>query len=181
MVTRLRELELLQHEPYQGIRLTNTGRREALKQLRKHRIIESFLVKVMGFEWHEVHEEADSIGKAITEPLVERMSQMADNPRFCPHGEPIPTRDGEVPDMGDMLLTQAPHHQLLQITRVRTREADRLEYLAALHLTPGVQVTILNAAPFHGPIQLKLGSEFRIIGHNLAEMIRARAVEVAKS
>jgi DtxR family Mn-dependent transcriptional regulator len=179
MVTRLRELELLQHEPYQGIRLTNTGRREALKQLRKHRIIESFLVKVMGFEWHEVHEEADSIGKAITEPLVERMSQMADNPRFCPHGEPIPTRDGEVPDMGDMLLTQAPHHQLLQITRVRTREADRLEYLAALHLTPGVQVTILNAAPFHGPIQLKLGSEFRIIGHNLAEMIRARAVEEA--
>jgi DtxR family Mn-dependent transcriptional regulator len=177
MVTRLREMELLQHEPYQGIRLTEEGRREALKQLRKHRIIEAFLVNVMGFGWHEVHAEADAIGKAITEPLIERMAQMAGDPKFCPHGEPIPSLDGDVPDMHDMLLTQAPHHQPLEITRVRTREADRLEYIAALHLTPGAQVSILNAAPFHGPIQLSLGKEFRIIGHNLAEMIQARPIE----
>lgn len=176
MVTRLRELDLLQHEPYQGIRLTDAGRREALKQLRKHRIIEAFLVKVMGFEWHEIHEEADAIGRAITEPLIERMSEMAGFPSFCPHGEPIPSPDGDVPDMHDLLITQAPHHHLLEITRVRTREADRLEYLAALHLKPGAQVTILNAAPFFGPIQLKLGTEFRIIGHNLAEMLRVKVV-----
>jgi DtxR family Mn-dependent transcriptional regulator len=177
MVTRLRELELLQHEPYQGIRLTEAGTREALKQLRKHRIIESFLVKVMGFGWHEVHAEADAIGKAITEPLVERMSEMAGNPQFCPHGEPIPSADGDIPDMHDTLITQAPHHQLMEITRVRTREPDRLEYIAALHLLPGARITVLNAAPFHGPIQLRLGGEFRIVGHNLAEMIRVRPVE----
>lgn len=174
MVTRLRELELLQHEPYQGIRLTPQGTREALKQLRKHRIIESFLVNVMGFSWHEVHDEADSMSKAINEPLVERMAEMAGNPHFCPHGEPIPTPDGDIPDLHDTLLTQAEHHQPMVITRVRTREADRLEYLAALHLTPGAQITVLNAAPFSGPIQLKLGTEFRIIGHNLAEMIRVK-------
>ena len=177
MVTRLRELELLQHEPYQGIRLTDAGRREALKQLRKHRIVESFLVEVMGFEWHEVHDEADPISRGVTEPLVARMLQMAGNPSFCPHGEPIPSQDGDVPEMHDILLTEAPHHQPLEITRVRTREADRLEYLEALHLTPGAQVTVLNAAPFHGPIQLKLDNEFRIIGHNLAEMIRAHVID----
>lgn len=177
MVTRLRELELLQHEPYQGIRLTESGTREALKQLRKHRIIESFLVSVMGFAWHEVHGEADAIGKAITEPLVERMAAMAGNPQFCPHGEPIPTIDGDVPEMHDELITEAPHHQMLEITRVRTREPDRLEYLAALHLMPGAHVMVLNAAPFNGPIQLKLETEFRIIGHNLAEMVRVKPAE----
>lgn len=181
MVTRLRELNLLQHEPYQGIRLTEEGRREALKQLRKHRIVEAFLVNTMGFGWHEVHSEADAIGKAITEPLVERMAEMAGNPQFCPHGEPIPTADGDIVDMHDVLVTQAPHHQMLKITRVRTREPDRLEYIAALHLMPGMQVSILNAAPFHGPIQLSLGKEFRIIGHNLAEMIRVRPIEGVES
>lgn len=174
MVTRLRELGLLQHEPYQGIRLTEDGRREALKQLRKHRIVEAFLVNTMGFGWHEVHNEADAIGKTITEPLVERMAAMAGNPQFCPHGEPIPTPEGDIEDLHDMLVTQAPHHQPLAITRVRTREPDRLEYIAALHLVPGTQVSIINAAPFHGPIQLSLGKEFRIIGHNLAEMIRVK-------
>jgi DtxR family Mn-dependent transcriptional regulator len=177
MVTRLRELGLLQHEPYQGIRLTQDGTLEALKQLRKHRIVEAFLVNTMGFGWHEVHAEADAIGRAITEPLVERMATMAGNPQFCPHGEPIPTPEGEIADMGDTLVTEAPHHQPLVITRVRTREPDRLEYIAALHLTPGAQVSIINAAPFHGPIQLSLGKEFRIIGHNLAEVIKVRPVE----
>lgn len=176
MVTRLREMGLLQHEPYQGIRLTPEGRLEALKQLRKHRIVEAFLVNTMGFGWHEVHAEADAISRAITEPLVERMEEMAGNPRFCPHGEPIPTPEGEIADMGDMLVTEAPHHQPLVITRVRTREPDRLEYIAALHLVPGTQVSILNAAPFNGPIQLSLGKEYRIIGHNLAEMIKVKEV-----
>ena len=180
MVTRLRELGLLQHEPYQGIRLTPEGRLEALKQLRKHRIVEAFLVNTMGFGWHEVHTEADAIGRSITEPLVERMAEMAGKPQFCPHGEPIPTPEGEIADMGDTLVTEAPHHQPLVITRVRTREPDRLEYIAALHLIPGAQVSVINAAPFHGPIQLSLGKEFRIIGHNLAEMIKVRPME-AKS
>lgn len=178
MVVKLRDQGLLLHEPYQGIRLTDTGKREALKQLRRQRIVEAFLTNVMEFGWHEVHEEANRISPTLAEVVVERMAQMAGNPVYCPHGEPIPTPDGEIPDMHDMLIPDAPQGVMLEITRVRTREPDRLEYMAALELVPGAHLQIVHAAPFYGPIQLRLrDKEFRIIGHNLAEMIRVKLVE----
>jgi Fe2+ transport system protein FeoA len=79
--------------------------------------------------------------------------------------------------MNDILLSEAPHNQELQITRVRTREPDRLEYLTALGLIPGAQLQVIHAAPFSGPLQLHLGREYRIIGHNLAELIRVKVGE----
>ena len=178
MVIKLRDHGLLFHEPYQGIRLTDSGRREALKQLRRHRIVEAFLTKVMGFGWHQVHEEADRMSPTLEEIVVERMAEMAGYPTQCPHGEPIPTPEGEIPELHDMLIPDAPQGVLLEITRVRTREADRLEYMAALELVPGAKFQVVHAAPFNGPIQLRLeDKEFRIIGHNLAEMIRVQPVE----
>lgn len=174
MVTKLREHGYLVHEPYQGIQLTDAGRREALKQLRRHRIVEAFLVNVMGFGWHEVHEEADRMSQNLSDGLAERMAMMAGNPASCPHGEPIPDSNGSLPALHDMLLTDAPHKTPLVLTRVRTRERDRLEYLAALGLMPGAPLELLALAPFHGPVQLRVGKEYRIIGHNLALMIRAR-------
>lgn len=177
MVTRLRESGLLEHEPYQGIRLTEAGQREALKELRRHRIAEVFLVKVMGFGWHEVHDEAQNLTGAMSERITERMLQMSGNPTRCPHGEPIPDADGSLPPDTDILLSDAPEGGHYEVTRVRTRERDRLEYLTALGLLPGTQVEVIHAAPFKGPIQLKLDKEYRIIGHNLAEMICARPIK----
>ncbi|MFN8528366.1 MAG: metal-dependent transcriptional regulator [Anaerolineae bacterium] len=172
MVTKLREMGLLDHEPYRGIALTAAGRREALKQLRRHRIVEAFLVNVMGFGWHEVHEEADHISRALTESIEARMAAMAGHPTVCPHGEPIPAPDGSIIEPDDFMLTNAPEKQPLFLSRVRTREPDRLEYLGALGLLPGTALEVIHMAPFHGPLQLKVGKEYRIIGHNLAEMIR---------
>lgn len=176
MITKLKDAGLLEHEPYQGIRLTETGRREALKELRRHRIAEAFLVNVMGFKWHEVHAEAEQLSRGMNETLTERMAAMAGYPAVCPHGEPIPTPEGEITPPDDCLLSEAPHDADLEITRVLTREPERLEYLAALGLTPGTRLRVLHAAPFHGPLQLKVGREYRIIGHNLAELIRAQVV-----
>ncbi len=178
MVIKLRDQGLLQHEPYQGIRLTEEGKRESLKQLRRHRIVEAFLTTVMGFGWHQVHEEADRMSPTLEEIVVERMAQMAGYPTRCPHGEPIPSPEGEIPELHDILIPDAPQDVMLEITRVRTRETDRLEYMAALELVPGAHLQIVHAAPFNGPIQLRLkDKEFRIIGHNLAEMIRVQPVE----
>ena len=175
MITKLREQHLLEHEPYQGIRLTDTGRREALEELRRHRIAEAFLVRVMGFGWHEVHAEAARIGGALSEPLAVRMAQMAGEPAYCPHGEPIPSVDGAVEDLGDVLLADVEDGgPPLYITRVLTREPDRLEYLAALGLVPGATLRMIHRAPFSGPLQLRLGEEYRIIGHNLAELVRVK-------
>jgi Mn-dependent transcriptional regulator len=174
MITRLKELGLLEHEPYQGIRLTPAGQREALKALRRHRIAEAFLVNVMGFGWHEVHEEASRISAALSEALTARMAEMAGNPTHCPHGEPIPTADGMLEPVRDTLLADGREGERYVITRVLTRESDRLEYIAALGLLPGRKVQLLHVAPFNGPLQLKMGEEYRIIGHNLAELIKVR-------
>lgn len=177
MINRLKELDLLEHQPYQGIRLTDAGRIEALKQLRNHRIAEVFLIKVMGLQWDEVHAEAGRISSALSEALIERMSQMSGQPRFCPHGEPIPDADGSLMPMHDRLLAAIPAGTKVVVTRMRTRDVDRLHYIEALGLMPGTKLEILHVAPFNGPMQLKIGSEYRIIGHNLAELIRVKGEE----
>lgn len=172
MITRLKELGLLEHEPYQGIRLTPAGQREALKELRRHRIAEAFLVNVMGFGWHEVHDEASRISGALSETLAARMAEMAGSPTHCPHGEPIPSADGLIDPPRDFPLSEGHEGERYSISRVLTRESDRLEYIAALGLLPGTALQLLHLAPFNGPLQLKVGGEYRIIGHNLAELIK---------
>jgi DtxR family Mn-dependent transcriptional regulator len=174
MVTRLRDQGFLVHEPYQGIRLTPAGEREALRYLRRHRIVEAFLVKVMGFGWDEVHQEATAISRALTDVVTARMYTMAGEPTRCPHGEPIPAPDDTLPPHTDVPIPDATPNVPLIITRVTTRERDRLEYIAALGLVPDTRLELLHVAPFSGPIQVKVGKEFRIIGHNLAEMIRVQ-------
>jgi len=174
MINRLKELNLLEHEPYKGIRLTESGTTEALKQLRKHRITEAFLADVMGFGWDEVYEEASRMSSVLGETLIQRMAEMTGQPTHCPHGEPIPTAAGTLTPPDDVMLTEAPIKTRLLITRVRTRETDRLQYLQALGLVPGTAFEVYHAAPFDGPMQLKLNGEFRIIGYNLAELLRVR-------
>ncbi|QPC83809.1 metal-dependent transcriptional regulator [Phototrophicus methaneseepsis] len=175
MVNRLKELGMLLHEPYQGIKLTPDGEREALKQLRSQRITESFLVKVMGFQWDDIHEDAQQISSAAGETILTRMAEMAGNPTHSPHGEPIPSLEGTLPATNDKPLSSTEAGDTVIVTRLRTREADRLNYIAALGLIPGVQFDVLHIAPFSGPMQLKVGDEYRIIGHNLAELIYVRS------
>jgi DtxR family Mn-dependent transcriptional regulator len=180
MVDRLKDLHLLHHEPYQGIRLTESGKREALMKLRYHRIAEVFLVQVMKFSWDEVHEEAQRISSSMSEALADRMLEMTDYPTHCPHGEPIPSAQGIVEPMQDVLLVNAEAGAHLVITRVLTRERDRLNYMAALGLLPGAGLQLIHSAPFNGPLQLKLKDEYRIIGHNLAELIRVKPEDVTR-
>ncbi|MGB7339600.1 MAG: metal-dependent transcriptional regulator [Phototrophicaceae bacterium] len=178
MVNRLKELDLLEHEPYQGILLTDAGKREALQYLRAHRIAEVFLSKVMGFDWDQIYTEATKISPALTDPLINRMAAMSGNPQFCPHGEPIPQSDGSIEVLSDILLSDAEAGRTVKVTRMRTREADRLTYIEALGLLPERDLQVIHKAPFNGPMQLKIDDEYRIIGHNLAELIRV--VEISE-
>ncbi len=175
-VNRLKEADLLEHEPYRGIRLTEKGRREALRHLRVQRIAEVFLTKVMGLDWATAYEEAASLSLNLSEAIVQRMNEMAGEPRYCPHGEPIPTADGQIEAMNDQLLSDTPAGQTVQVTRMRTRDSDRLRYIAALGLLPGTTLEVLHVAPFNGPMQLRVKQEYRIVGHNLAELVRVRPV-----
>jgi DtxR family Mn-dependent transcriptional regulator len=175
MVTKLKSLGLLNHEPYKGISLTPGGEREALLKLRNQRIAECFLVNVMGFGWHEVHAEADRMSSAMSDSITDRMMEMAGSPTHSPHGEPIPDADGNVVHLDDIALANGEIETEYIVTRILTREADRLEYIAALGLTPGAELHLIHVAPFEGPMQLKLKNEYRIIGNNLAQLIRVKS------
>lgn len=172
MVQRLKAAGYLEHEPYRGIRLTPTGEQEALASIRRHRLVERFLVDVMQFGWHEVHDPADALGVAVSDRLVARMEAMADYPRRCPHGEPIPDAEGNMPRVRDYSLNDAELNIELVISRVSTHDSDKLQYLDTLGLQPGAKLVLLSRAPFNGPLQLEVDGHTQVIGYELAGALR---------
>lgn len=172
MVQRLKDAGYLEHEPYRGIKLTPSGEREALLSIRGHRLVERFLVDVMQFGWHEVHDAADELGAVVSEKVVERMSEMAGNPRRCPHGEPIPTAEGLMPQVVDYLLTDVAIEQDYVISRANSHDENVLKYLDTLGLKPGVAFRLIDRAPFNGPIQIEVNGETHHIGYELAQVLR---------
>jgi len=172
MVQRLRDAGFLEHEPYRGIQLTPAGEAAALHHIRKHRLVEVFLVDVMKFGWDEVHDAADALGESISDAVVNRMAEMANHPRRCPHGEPIPGADGTMPRIIDFPLNEQEPGRTYVISRVNTHDMDKLRYLGDLHLKPGAQFSLVSRAPFSGPLQLELDSGTRMIGHELAGVLR---------
>ncbi|MCB9456553.1 MAG: metal-dependent transcriptional regulator [Anaerolineaceae bacterium] len=172
MVQRLKEAGYLEHEPYRGIALTPAGEREALMSIRRHRLVERFLVDVMDFGWHEVHDEADDLGAVVSQIVVERMALLAGSPRRCPHGEPIPTEDGVMPQVVDYPLNDISLNQEMVISRVTTHDAGKLDYLGTLGLKPGTGFTLIERAPFNGPLQLAVNGSIQVIGYELAGALR---------
>ena len=172
VIERLKRGGFVEHEPYRGMKLTPKGEREALMNIRRHRLTEVFLVKVMGFGWHEVHDEADAIGAVINERIAGRMEAMADYPKRCPHGEPIPTSDGVMPPVVDEPLSDVDAPADLMVSRVHTHDAEILKYLASLNLVPGQPIKLINRAPFSGPLRLRVASQEQVIGNELARVLR---------
>lgn len=177
MVQRLKEDGFLEHEPYRGIYLTPAGEREALMSIRRHRLVEVFLVNVMKFGWHEVHDEADNLGVTISEEVVSRMEQMAGFPRRCPHGEPIPSAAGHMPRVKDIPMNEAEPGSDLVVSRVSSHDEHMLQYLGDLGLRPGTRFHLVSRAPFNGPLQLTIGTETCMIGHELAGVLRVCSEE----
>lgn len=175
MVRRLADQGLITHEPYRGVRLTGSGRRAALRTLRRHRILECYLTVVLGYSWDGVHEEAERLEHAASEELIERMAAALGNPVQDPHGAPIPTRDGTVEEATLRSLAEVAPGERLRVRRVEDEEAERLRYLAELGIRPGALVRILDKAPFDGPITVWVddtaGGATRAIGVGLAAQV----------
>ncbi len=172
MVQRLRDAGYLEHEPYRGIMLTQQGQRAALENIRRHRLVEVFLVNVMKFGWDEVHDAADTLGGSVSDTVVDRMEIMADFPRRCPHGEPIPSAEGVMPRVRDFPLNEQAPGEIYAISRVNTHDADKLKYLGELGLKPGAKFLLNSRAPFNGPIQMSINGETLVIGHELGGVLR---------
>jgi DtxR family Mn-dependent transcriptional regulator len=171
MIKRLSEQGLLEHIPYKGVQLTAEGRRAALRMIRRHRIIEAYLVARLGYTWDAVHDEADRLEHAVSEDLIERMAEALGNPDADPHGEPIPTAEGWIEEVEATPLPQISAGETVEIRRVTAGDPDRLRYLASVGLQPGVVVTVVERQPFSGPITLRVAEQERVIGHELAECL----------
>jgi len=171
MLKRLAERKLVQLTPYKGATLTPQGRRLALRTIRRHRLLEMFLHKVMGFEWHEVDDHAHVLETAINEPLEDRMDEMLGHPTRCPHGHLIPRKDGSLPEVNDVPILTVPPSTTGVVRCVDTDNSDWLKYLGDQGLKPGTPVKLKDIAPYGGPINIETPEGTLAIGQNLAELI----------
>lgn len=171
MVKRLNHHGYLEHEPYRGVRLTSAGETIAMPALRRHRLTEVFLVKVMGYDWASAHELSDVFEKGLNEELEDRAFELSGRPTRCPHGEPIPSKDGIMPEVRDEPLVDVPSGSDCIVSRVRTHDPDKLRYIAELGLVPGVPFHLLSCAPFQGPLRLQTNAHDQIIGYELSGSI----------
>ncbi|PFG43666.1 DtxR family iron (metal) dependent repressor [Isoptericola jiangsuensis] len=153
-VRRLTAQGLLGHEPYAGVWLTDTGRRHALAMVRRHRLIETWLVRELGYGWDEVHDEAEVLEHAVSERLVERIAARLGHPDRDPHGDPIPTADGEVRRPDAVPLEELPEGASGVVARISDADPEALRYLAGLGLDLDVEVTVVQRRDYAGTMSL---------------------------
>jgi DtxR family Mn-dependent transcriptional regulator len=168
MVGRMKEMEYLEHELYRGVRLTHKGEQIAMPALRRHRLVEVFLVKVMKYGWDEAHELSDTFALGVNDEVEDRIYDITGQPTRCPHGEPIPSKDGVMPIVKDVHLLDVPSGSDCVISRVRTHDGDKLRYFAELGLVPGIPFHLFSCAPFKGPLRLQTKPHDHLIGYELA-------------
>jgi len=142
MVKTLAASGLVDYEPYSGVRLTESGRALALRVVRRHRLIELFLVRVMGIDWSEVHPEAERLEHAISDVLVDRMDEMLGRPAFDPHGDPIPSAHGEVEERELQTLLRFGRGAHVQVARVTDQDPEFLQWLERQGLMPGSRLGV---------------------------------------
>jgi DtxR family transcriptional regulator, Mn-dependent transcriptional regulator len=174
MLKKLSELNLVSYEKYYGVSLTPAGRNIALETLRHHRLIETYLMQALGYQWHEVHEEAEKLEHHISEDFEKRIADMLGNPTHDPHGDPIPALDGSMPESKGKPLNEFMPGENVEITRITNQETDVLRYLAEHELTPGEIVKVIMIAPFGGPVTLEKNHEQLAISLELAKQIHGQ-------
>ena len=171
MLKKLSDLKLVRHTPYHGVMLTPAGEKIALEVLRHHRLIELFLVEALGYTWDEVHAEAEALEHVISEKLEARIAEWLGHPTRDPHGDPIPSPDGILPDDNSQPLDALAVGESGTITQVRVQDADHLRYLASLGLVPGASIRIQAREPFEGPLTVKVGASSHVLDTRIGKMI----------
>ena len=173
MVKRLAECGYLEHARYRGVRLTEAGSREALRIIRRHRILETYLHMHLGYSWEEVHPEAERLEHAASDALIDRMAAILEHPSHDPHGAPIPTPSGEIEVSEFVTLNEVAPGVAVQIRSVQDEDPARLRCLETLGLVPGARLTVKERAPFDGPTTVSVGirGNAEVIGSDLADGI----------
>jgi DtxR family Mn-dependent transcriptional regulator len=173
-VEHLEKHRLVTHEPYKGVKLTEKGRKLALKIIRRHRLAERLLTDVLHLDWSNVHDEACKLEHNLSETIVKPLEKALGNPQTCPHGNPIPSELGKMNEAKSELLISLNPGEGGVISKITEEKHDLLQYLATLGLVPGASVKIEEKAPFNGPIIVKAMGASYALGRNVASVIWVR-------
>jgi DtxR family Mn-dependent transcriptional regulator len=171
MVKRLHELGLVRHTRYRDVALTPAGEKIALRVIRHHRLLELYLTESLGFEWDQVHDEAERLEHHVSQQLESRIASALGHPTRDPHGDPIPSADGEIDAVSGTVLADLEPGDVAAISRVPDRDPEQLRYLGELGVVPGQTITVLDKYPFDGPIRFQVGSDEHLFGRPLAARI----------
>uniref|UniRef100_A0A7C1JT70 Manganese transport regulator n=1 Tax=Caldilinea aerophila TaxID=133453 RepID=A0A7C1JT70_9CHLR len=187
MLKRLEESGFIDRSNSEGITLTEQGELAALQLIRRHRLLEVFLVKVMGYTWDQVDAEAQRLQHAISSAFEDRMDELCGHPMHCPHGDPIPRKDGTMPDEHLIPLIDLQPGQKAVLRRIGNTDARVLRYLSQLKLEPGRIIQFIDAAPFNGPVTIEVhgmnggeGQVRQVLGSELAAQLFVLAEQSAQ-
>jgi len=175
MLKKLAEEKHIEYAPYYGVSLTESGRKIAMKMIRNHRILESYLVERLGYSWDEVDEEAETLEHFLSEKLVNRMWNDLGQPTHDPHGSPIPTSDGTIERKNLTPLSEVKLDQAVFLERIKNRSPEELRYLSSIGMHMGVKIVVKNQAPFNGPLLLEVDDgQFHALDYRMAMALFVR-------
>jgi len=176
MFVRLQEMGLVEYERYQGASLTERGRVEALRLVRRHRLIETFLLEHLGYDWQDVHEEAERLEHAVSDGFTERLAELLGHPDHDPHGDPIPSAEGTLEADDSFTLSRAVAGQRLRISKVRDEDAAMLDYFGDRNLVPGRRLRVREVRALDGVVIVEdEEAEVYALGEPLARSIFVRS------
>ena len=182
MLKRLDALGLLRHAPYRGVCLTPAGRRLALRMVRRHRLVERFLVDVLGVPWDRVHDEANRWEHVISDDLEERIDRLLGRPATDPHGSPIPGNDGRMPeDRAPLRLSDLAPGQSAVVAEVRDHDPLILRYAASRGLYPGEGLRVVGVDATDGPLRIRVRGKGYAVTRAAADQVLVRGVGPGKS
>lgn len=172
MAQRLEQSGMVDYQRYAGVVLTPEGEAQALKVIRRHRLIESYLVQELGYALHEIHDEAERLEHTVSERFIEAIARKLEDTAYDPHGDPIPTADGTLAPRRDLLrLTELPLGQLAQVARFDAEDNAMLQYVLDRGFSLHTRLTVTAREPFDGPLTVE-------IGDNATQTIGARAAAI---
>jgi len=162
---------LVSHVPYRGVKLTSRGLKGALNVIRRHRLSERLLTDLIGVGWADVHAHACRLEHGLTDEIIKPLEKALKHPKTCPHGNPIPTKDGGIIEEKSEPLASLDEREGGTVVKITEEGADMLRYLVAMGLVPGASIYVVERAPFDGPITIKVGEAKRALSRPMASVI----------